>query len=272
MSQGRNAGSDMDGGSNGTANRTGNRTVDTRLRNLYGSSEECDLWVHLSLNGSQPPLGAVLDEARGASAGLQLLWHERVRYEESPAPSSKNVSVGPFSEEVLNGTVLPFVHATLLRTELLEGGLESIPPHQVVTQSLALVAMLRELRPAEQAGSLFAGEDDPPRPVLNMSAVRLPYFKTKVEVRPVFDQSRRTKHRHNHQCSKVLADFWGRRWTPLLTFLSAPPLAWDRVEGGRARRGPMDSARIYEGCCYACACFLFFCNRCIPRRSSKLLR
>ncbi|CAK0901057.1 unnamed protein product [Prorocentrum cordatum] len=66
---------------------------------------------------------------------------------------------------------------------------EDIPDYQVIQQSLALVEKLRELRADDQAVNLLTADGEPTGRPTNLSATRLPYFKTKIEVRPVFDQT-----------------------------------------------------------------------------------
>ncbi|CAE8660526.1 unnamed protein product, partial [Polarella glacialis] len=86
-----------------------------------------------------------------------------------------------------------YIHVTLLRTKVLEAAKlgEGIPREQVVQASLPLTQELRELDADAGAVSLFGGDEDAagreaPR---NMTRPKVPYLKTKLDIRPVFDQT-----------------------------------------------------------------------------------
>jgi len=172
----------------GPEQQQGPRAQKGGMRNLYGPAEECELYVHLSNGSKSPPVAAVVNQTLASQQGFQTLWHTRVWYEVNATPASVNVSVGPLLPAELSGDVLPYVHATLLRTALLDK-IEEIPPEQVITNSLPLVAKMRELSSDAGAENLFAEGGAEVAPKKNMSAAKLPYFKTKIEIRPVFDQT-----------------------------------------------------------------------------------
>jgi len=225
------------------------------FRNLYGPMEECDLYVHLSEGSQAPSLAAVLNETLASEKGFELLWHENVWYEVNAASFEVNKTVGPFSLEALSGAATPHIHATLLRTVLLDN-VDEIPPEQVVTNSLPITVKLRELKTDAGAENLFAADDEPGAPVKrNLSATKVPYFKTKIEVRPVFDQTVQTsqmvqqgplkrlavyKDLGVYQPYLYLSDFWllekdylplnesltGRRLNLSLSYSTASLFAW----------------------------------------------
>lgn len=153
------------------------------MRNLFGISEECDLYVHYSPTAATPSLEAVTNEAKGLQEGIELLWHQRVWYESDIEPIQVNVSLAPFSLEALSGQGSPHLLATLLRTQ---HGLDT-PPDQVVRNSAPVIAKLRELNVNANAGNLFDEQEALPKK--NLSSPRLPYLKTKMDIRPVFDQT-----------------------------------------------------------------------------------
>lgn len=155
------------------------------MRNLFSSSEECDLYVHYSLKKDIPSLAAVTNEARGLEEGIELLWHQRVWYEADVEPIEVNISIGPFTPEALAGQESPYLLATLLRTR---EGVET-PPDQVVRNAAPAIAKLRELDANAGATSLFQEEQEGPAVKKNLSAPKIPYLKTKMEIRPVFDQT-----------------------------------------------------------------------------------
>ena len=63
-----------------------------------------------------------------------------------------------------------------------------MPKEHVITASLLLVAKLRELNPDSSAQGLF-GHKEVAQSVPLQNSTKLPYFKTKLGVRPVFDQT-----------------------------------------------------------------------------------
>eukprot|EP00933_Yihiella_yeosuensis_P057364 TRINITY_DN5711_c0_g2_i2.p1 TRINITY_DN5711_c0_g2~~TRINITY_DN5711_c0_g2_i2.p1 ORF type:complete len:269 (-),score=42.72 TRINITY_DN5711_c0_g2_i2:164-970(-) len=184
---------------NGTLNGSLNETVikpgkGIVMRNLYGPAEDCDLWVHYSLERKAPPLEAVVNKSLALEEGYELLWHQGVWYEANAEPVAKNVSIGPLPLEALSPSgPFPYIHATLIKRSILEAAKTAgVSDDQVIQQSLPLVVLLRELDANAGATSLFGGDEEenrPVRPVLNLTRPKLPYFKTKLDIRPVFDQS-----------------------------------------------------------------------------------
>eukprot|EP00927_Polykrikos_kofoidii_P078269 TRINITY_DN75116_c0_g1_i1.p1 TRINITY_DN75116_c0_g1~~TRINITY_DN75116_c0_g1_i1.p1 ORF type:complete len:733 (+),score=102.29 TRINITY_DN75116_c0_g1_i1:164-2200(+) len=169
------------------------------MSNLFGKGAECELFVHYNPLGLEAtlPLSDLLNEELSRQLGFELLWHASVAYQEEDPIQSVNVTVPPLPDEVLHGgTRLPKLYATFIRTDQLEDAEKNLlPADQVVTQSLPLVQMLRDLNVESGTRSLLGGDDvsgDEPRkePTRNASKqARLPYWKTKMEIRPVVDFS-----------------------------------------------------------------------------------
>jgi len=156
------------------------------LRNLYHSAQECDLYIHLGTSPTPPSVRALLNSTLAAEEGYEPIWHSRTWYVQEGPAESVNVSYGPLSEKVLSGEATPYIVATMVQTALDT----EISPEQVVTQSLPLVAWLRELSDETGTSNLFASDDDQPvKKKRNMSSSKVPYIKTKLEIRPVFDQT-----------------------------------------------------------------------------------
>lgn len=156
------------------------------LRNLYNLSEECDLYVHFSPPNTTLTVGDFLDPEAAAAKGIELLWHRRVWYEAAAESHSVNVTVGPLTENQLKGENPPLVRATLVRVPQ-EGS--KVAAEEVVTQEIPLTTMLRELNLDEGAVNLFGGDDDASKPLRDSSSPKVPYFKTKLEIRPVHDHT-----------------------------------------------------------------------------------
>jgi len=161
------------------------------LRNLYGQIEECELFVHLNTTAKHeigPPLAVLRNETLASEQGWALVWQQRVWYEASATPVSSNITVGPLSAEVLAGGDPSHMHATLVLARLLEDDREEVPPEHLIRGSLPIVAFLRELSADAGATSLFAQEEQPKPTTLNGSK-KIPYFKTRIEIRPVVDHT-----------------------------------------------------------------------------------
>lgn len=164
----------------------GSKTL--QLRNLYGISEECELFVHLG-PGSHLSWTAVLNETAAAEEGAVLLWRSRVRYEDGENMTN-NVTLPPFSSEVLRtGMQPPYLLASLLRVDLLEMSSTDLPKEHLLQGAIPVVARLKELDPDSQAGSLFGDGDLPEQQVQKTNSTKLPYFKSKLEIRPVYDHT-----------------------------------------------------------------------------------
>lgn len=167
--------------------------------NVFGPVEDCDLFIHFSSTQTKaPPLPVALNKTRAIEEGYELLWHQGVWYEASAEPISTNVSIGPLSLEALvQQKPSIYLHATLLKRSVIEASKgekpETISEEQVVQQSLPLVAQFRELDDATGAANLFGSDEDAPImpavPSNSSGQAKLPYFKTKIEIRPVFDQT-----------------------------------------------------------------------------------
>lgn len=192
------------------------RHAQIKLTNLFGEVEECDLFVYYSMQAEAPGADALANASLAAEHGYELLWHTRVWYRPD-AEERLNATIGPLSAEALAGERLPFLHAFLLRAALVGS---AIPPEEIVYQSLPLVAMLRQLSDESSVGNLFS-EASAPAPLPKGSTV--PYFKTKVEIRPVVDQTVHTPnslsdgplrsmrwfpHKSAYQPYLYLSDFW----------------------------------------------------------------
>mmetsp|Transcript_94977 Transcript_94977/g.188135 ORF Transcript_94977/g.188135 Transcript_94977/m.188135 type:complete len:627 (+) Transcript_94977:109-1989(+) len=156
------------------------------LRNLYGQIEECELLVHLAENSTAPPLAALRNETLANEQGWTLLWQQRVWYEASAAPVSSNITVSPLSAEVLNGSGPLHIHATMILATLLEDGKE-VPREHLIRGSLPLVASLKELEADAGAVNLFAEEEQ--KPTNPAGSKKIPYFKTRIDIRPVVDHT-----------------------------------------------------------------------------------
>lgn len=164
----------------------------TPVRNLYGGPVECDLLVHLlpaSFKGKTPTTDLILDDEKGSSKGLVPLWQTKIWYEDKPEAMSVNVSLPPFALEILagDGSQTPYIMATMIKSSLKSEDAE-IPEEHVITSIIPLVQMWRELNPDAAAENLFGGDDVVP--VTNASAAtKIPYFKTRIEIRPVYDMT-----------------------------------------------------------------------------------
>merc|ERR1719296_595378 len=109
------------------------------MRNLFGLADECELFVHWSTSSETPPLEAALSDERALAGGYRPLWRTTVWYEADASPQALNLTVGPFEAEVLSGEVVPYLHALLVRTEMLKefaDNITGIPSHHVINQSL----------------------------------------------------------------------------------------------------------------------------------------
>eukprot|EP00747_Dinoflagellata_sp_TGD_P021579 gnl/TRDRNA2_/TRDRNA2_128581_c0_seq1.p1 gnl/TRDRNA2_/TRDRNA2_128581_c0~~gnl/TRDRNA2_/TRDRNA2_128581_c0_seq1.p1 ORF type:complete len:663 (+),score=127.18 gnl/TRDRNA2_/TRDRNA2_128581_c0_seq1:53-1990(+) len=177
----------MDGGNDTLASM-----ANAKMRNVWGTHERCDLFVHLS-STRRHSISHLVDPSKAAEDNLELLWHEKVWYEkELKVPLFSNISIGPLPENVLNGSEVVYVIATMLRSSTLANMAETpIAAEEVVTSSLALVVNLRPLDANEKASNLF--DDSGPAEKKSMQSVlatpREPYFKTIIQIRPVFDHT-----------------------------------------------------------------------------------
>jgi len=165
-----------------------------RLKNLFGPMEECELFVHLSpatwqnTSTYRIPLAALRNETFAREEGLELLWHRRVWYEANSPMESVNISLPPFSAEALTGVSSPHILTTMLRVGAMEVDTVEVAENQVLHQSLPLIVKLRELDINSDTTSLFS-DDQELKPKKNLSSPKVPYLKTKLEIRPVFDQT-----------------------------------------------------------------------------------
>eukprot|EP00441_Pelagodinium_beii_P027617 CAMPEP_0197677498 /NCGR_PEP_ID=MMETSP1338-20131121/88504_1 /TAXON_ID=43686 ORGANISM="Pelagodinium beii, Strain RCC1491" /NCGR_SAMPLE_ID=MMETSP1338 /ASSEMBLY_ACC=CAM_ASM_000754 /LENGTH=557 /DNA_ID=CAMNT_0043258325 /DNA_START=14 /DNA_END=1684 /DNA_ORIENTATION=+ len=164
-----------------------------QLKPLYGPAEDCDLLVHYSPRKAAPLLAVALDREKAAEEGYDLLWHQGVWYESNAESAAKNATVGPLPLEALSlGGDPPWLHVTMIRRTALES-LETgspIPPEEVVQQSLALTVDMRELTDETGTANLFDEEAvEQAKPTNFMSRPKVPYFKTKLDIRAVFDQT-----------------------------------------------------------------------------------
>jgi hypothetical protein len=170
-----------------------------KMRNLYRRSEECELFLHLSpLNRElcgptldcanyRIDVAALRQDAVARQQGFEPLWHKRIWYEGDVLADSVNVTIPPLPAEVLTGGPGPHILATLLRVS--DDGLD-IPEEHIVRQSLPLMAMFRDLNVGTDNSNLFGDEEHPGIiPKKNLSSPKLPYFKSKIEIRPVFDET-----------------------------------------------------------------------------------
>jgi len=159
------------------------------FRPLWGKIEECELFVHYSLHQHPPPVEVARNDTLAYERGYTTLWRTHVWFTADSEPEAVNVTLAPLSAEVLSGEVLPYIHALLVKSSLLAEA-SQIPPEQVVRNSVPLVVKLRELDTNAGALNLFsAGAEEVALPTKNSSSNKIPYFKTKLEVRPVFDHT-----------------------------------------------------------------------------------
>lgn len=184
------------------------------FRNLYGKVEECDLYVHFSPVISELKLGDLLNETTANAKGLQLLWQRRVWYQADAETLSINVSVGPLTEAQLRGENSPVLRATMIRVPP-DGAKPG--PEEVITNSLPLVAKLRELNAQAGAESLFGPEEQQVQKP-SLSSPKLPYFKKHLEIRPVHD--------HTVHSSKSLSQGLFRKMRPLPKHGVYQPYLW----------------------------------------------
>jgi len=159
------------------------------MRNVYGLSEECMLYVHYGLSQEAPPLEALLDEKLSAEKGFNLLWTEKVWYKSDATMVQKNITVGPLLAEALAGASVPWLHAAVIPMSLLSS--VTLNPMQVLRQTLPLTVKMRELDGNAGAASLFGDDADTPAEATakRKTSAKVNYWKTRVDIRPVYDHS-----------------------------------------------------------------------------------
>lgn len=160
--------------------------------NLYGTSEQCDLLVYLSSEQFAPSHVALADAAHSEELGLRLLWNEEVWYDAKAAEVFRNVTVGPFSTDVLFGNASsPYLIAVLVskngrRTD------GRVPIEHVVNQSFALFEPMYPMDADAGTGNLLGDSEGEASPKFDRSE-KLPHLKTKIDIRPVFDHTVHSK-------------------------------------------------------------------------------
>jgi len=214
-----------------------------QMKNVYEMAEECQLWVHYGRSTKAPPLAVVLNDTAAAEEGFKLVWSPKVWYTDNATVLETNVSLGPLWAEALEGDSVPYLHATLVRTAALQaalGAAQDVPPSQVLQESMPLTIKLRELNAEAGAENLF---QDSPQALADTAKNRakVTYWKTKLQVRPVYDFQIHTasslasgpfRRLKGHPELGVytphlyLSDFWllEKEYTPLNETLAESPL------------------------------------------------
>lgn len=152
--------------------------------------EDCELLVHYGYLKEAPSLALLRDDHAAQEGGYLPLWHEHVLYDSNATEFTTKVEIGPLPNEALHAEPLhvPHLHATMLRRHIflaVERG-ESVPPEEVVQSSMPLVVIMKNLDSHSGDSNLWSSDEEQPQ--VNYSA-KVPYFKTKLDIRPVVDHT-----------------------------------------------------------------------------------
>eukprot|EP00929_Paragymnodinium_shiwhaense_P046131 TRINITY_DN23498_c0_g1_i1.p1 TRINITY_DN23498_c0_g1~~TRINITY_DN23498_c0_g1_i1.p1 ORF type:complete len:644 (-),score=116.92 TRINITY_DN23498_c0_g1_i1:109-2040(-) len=180
------------------------------MKNLFGPEEPCELFVHYHPFGRprrpvELPAAAIRNQTYAQELGFELLWRASVVYGSAADVAEKNLTVGPLKADVLAGSEeVPHLYASLVRHRVEDK--EELTTLEAVSQALPLVAKLRELDATSDTAHLLGSDgsgfdqvaEDAKQAAAKEKAAqanstaaktRLPYWKRKVDIRPIFDQT-----------------------------------------------------------------------------------